>query len=142
MTPRVYELYLPVALRAWLIIFAVMSLTWPGLILVLSQEPDGPPWFVAVLFGTIMALIWLRFLSFPHRIVVHDAGQIEFVAVLRRRTIAASEVAIVRPYHGQLGLLVIGHSRGKIAIVNQFTGMHQLLCELASENAAIKMFGC
>ena len=142
MTVRTYDLFLPAAIKLWLVFFAVVWVAMPIGLLAFAHLPGGPPWFVAVAFVGVTSLVWLKVLSIPHRIEVRADERIEFVAVLRRRSVPVSDILSVRPSGTQFGYLVFRHAGGRVAIANQFTGFHQFLSELAARNAGIEMLGC
>ncbi|MCX6543478.1 MAG: hypothetical protein NTV05_03580 [Acidobacteria bacterium] len=141
MTPRTYDLYLTPIFKVWLGLFVIFSLAVPATLLVSASEPDGPPVFVSAMFIGAVTIAWLFMLAVPHRIVVSDDGRITFVAVLRRRTLAATDVVAVRPHSFQFGFLVVKGSGRKVVIPNQFTGFHLLLRDLAEVNQAIEILG-
>ncbi len=142
MTPRTYDLYLPASFKFWIAFVVVFSVAIPVVLLGLVGRPGGPPLFVPLALLAALALVWFHFLSLPHRIVVHDDGRIEFAAVVRTRTIAASDIVAVRPHRSQFGFLVFRLVDGKVVVPNQFTGFHQLLSELAARHTGIQMLGC
>ena len=142
MESHTYDLYLPKIFKVWMLLFILVSVTVPIILFVLARAPGGPPPFVAALFSGAIAVPWVFVLRLPYRIIVHDDQRIEFIALMRRRTLAAAEIVTVRPHRGQLGFLAVRGSRGSVVIANQFTGFHQLLTELAALNPTIELVGC
>ncbi len=119
MTPRTYELYLPATFKVFLVFFGVMSVVVPVIVVVLARQPNGLPLPIAGLFTAVIGFVWLYLLRFPHRIVVSEDERLEFVAVLRRRTLAAADVVAVRPYGSQPGYLVFNTSGRGMVIMNR-----------------------
>jgi hypothetical protein len=140
MTPRTYELYMPGLIKALLVFFAIFSVCVPIGLLVMTH--DGPPLAVMLIFPAVLALAWYRVFSLPHRIVIHSDQQIEFVGILQRRAVQASQLLSVCSHRSQFGFLVLRHTGGKILILNQFTGFHKLLSELEAVNPGIELLGC
>ncbi len=142
MTPRDYDLFMTWHLKFSIVMFAVITLAMPALFWSLSRAPDGPPPVIAWIFPIAMLYPWYLVLTTPRRITVHPDGRIEFVSLLSRSAIPASQIQSVQPGGGQIGFLVLRHSGGRIRLLNQFTGFHQLLTELKTASPGIELEGC
>ncbi len=140
MTPRTYELYIPRALKAVLVLSAIFSVCMP--IGLLALPLDGPPLAVRLLVPAVLAFAWYRACALPHRIVMHSDQRIEFIGIFQRCAVPASQILAVRSHRSQLGFLVLQHTGGKILILSQFTGFHKLLSELEAVNPGIEFLGC
>jgi len=127
-------------IKALLVFFAIFSVCMPIGLLFLPL--DGPPLAVKLIFPAVLAYAWYSILVLPHRIVIHSDRQIEFVGILQRRTLPASQILSIRAHRSQFGFLVLHHTGGKIMILSQFTGFHRLLAELEAVNPGIAFLGC
>jgi hypothetical protein len=140
MTPRTHDLYMPGFIKASLVFFAIFSVCMPIGLLVLPF--NGPPLAVKLIFPAVLAFAWYRILVLPHRIVIHSDQQMEFIGILQRRALQASQILSLRSHRSQFGFLVLQHTGGKILMLNQFTGFHKLLSELEAVNPGIEFLGC
>ena len=102
----------------------------------------GPPPLFAVFFLAAVAWIWYRQLRMPHRIVLTADGQIEFVAPARRVVVTARDIVSIRPERNQFGYLVVRWGSGKLTLLNQFDGFHELLTQIKNLNPAVEFRGC
>ena len=138
---KVYHLYLSIVIK--IMIFGMLSIfTIVGVLIasgILGSEP--PKLFGLLLFG-IAGWNWYWVLSIPHKISVSEAGKIEFISVMRRKHLTSREIESIKPAFGQIGLLVIRTSLGKIRIVNQFDGFNEFIFNLKKGNPSIELHGC
>ena len=157
MTPRQYKLHLTFLQKFQAGFPAIMATVAPLLFYFAFrsfdegqvQIPDqgAPDYFPYLFFWIFAAIYWWEILTLPHTMNVNPHGHIEFISLLRRREISASNIVSIRPeQHGfitaVMGGFVVKHSGGKIAFINQFTGMHELLAELRQSNPAVELVGC
>ena len=142
MTQRSYKLHLQAGLRFWLVGVGILSVLGPAFILFESATEGEPPAIVAGLVLVVFGVIWFAVLSTPHTINVLQDQRIEFVSVVRKKTVLPSEIHSIRPSGSQLGWLCIRHANGKVSILQQFSGFHMFLTELESANSAIELVGC
>ena len=143
--PREYRPYsnLNMILFAWL--GPVMLLFMGGLFLYLGfvrPKNDGPP--PALAAPLLVASAWLlwRQLLLPRRIVRHPDGRIEFVSPIRRVVLTPREIVSIRPDRRQFGFLVVKWGSGRLRLLNQFDGFHELLTYIESANPAVEIRGC
>lgn len=134
--------------------FATFMLNWgaPGLITligigflyasVVRPTLEGPPPVLVLVFLVGIALFWGRQLRMPRRIVLHEDGRLEFLSPVRRVEITAQEITSIRPDGSQLGFLMIRWSAGKVRLLNQFDGFHDLLTRIKAANPAVEIRGC
>lgn len=142
---RTYPLYLSIYLK--ITVFGTLSLfTVIGLFVALGPAitfgDDGPQWLFGIFWLTILGWVWYVVLSIPHRIVVFDDGQIEFVSLARRRRCLPLEIKSIKPEASQFGFLVVQTNKGKIRLLNQFDGFHDFLTNLKSKNPSVELRGC
>ncbi len=107
---------------------------------VIRAEP-GVGWLVLA-GGAILAYTASSFLRLPRTIELHDDGKLVFRGLGKPKVISAQDVRSIEPLRGVVGMLVVHHSGGKLALVNQFTGFHRLLSALEDLNSKIEIKGC
>jgi hypothetical protein len=84
--------------------------------------------------------LWV--LSLPHKIMFHQDGTIEFISVLRRRSVLARDVVSIKPEGTAYGFLVVRTARSKIRLLAQFDGFHDFLTRLKAINPTVELRGC
>lgn len=140
-----YPLYLPGYLK--IIIFGTLGLfTVIGLLAALGPAiafgDDGPQWLFGVFWLAILCWLWYVILSIPHRIVIFDDDQIEFVSRVRRKRFLPLEIKSIKPETSQFGFLAVQTNRGKVRLLNQFDGFHEFLTSLKDKNPSVELRGC
>jgi hypothetical protein len=143
--PREYTLYTKAHLRmfTWVMpVFFVLAACLVFYSSVVRRGPDSPPPFVAVLFLACAAWFWFFYGRMPRRIVRHADGRIEFVSPMRRLMVTAREIVSIKPDRSHLGLLVVKCHSGKVTLLNQFDGFHELLTYIETTNPAVEFRGC
>jgi hypothetical protein len=136
---RNYELCVARVVRVWLfVVVALITFVAPVVFL-----RSGAPLFVLVFLLGMAAWQWWLLLTLPYRIVVHDDGAIEWVALLRRIKMLPEEVREIRPLRGgHIGFFVAIHSGGKVRFINQITGFHEVLLHIKTRNPQVILKGC
>ncbi len=102
----------------------------------------GPPALFGLVPLAVLAIIVLRFLSLPYRITLSSDGTVEFISLLRRRTVRAEEIRSIRPQGTQFGFFVVQTDQGKITILAQFDGFHDFLSRLEALHPGVELRGC
>jgi hypothetical protein len=77
------------------------------------------------------------------RVIIHDDGSIEWVALARRVKILPEEIREICPDRtGSIGFFVVKHAGGKIHFINQITGFHEILVHIKNRNSMVILNGC
>jgi hypothetical protein len=119
-----------------------MSLVGLGLIVAaLRGTPEGPPAFVAVLWCAALAWNWNVLLRIPYEIRFESADAISFVALARTTQLLATDIRSIKPYGTGSGLYVLRHNGGKIRLVPQFTGFHEVISRVKAANPQLEVVG-
>ena len=134
--------------------FASFMLNWggPGLVTLVTAvllyvsvarpAQDSPPPVVAVVLLIGAALFWVRQFRMPRRIILHEDGRLEFVSPVRRVVITVQDITSIKPDGTQFGYLIVRWGAGKLRLLNQFDGFHDLLARIKLVNPAVEIRGC
>lgn len=134
---RAYDLDMPLLLRVFP--FAMLLLLTVGVPIPLVKS--GPtllllPWLA------IMSWNWWIMATLVYRVILHDDGTLEWVALGRRVQTRPEDIREIRPERGGIGLFVMKHADGKVRFINQITGFHEVLVHIKSRNQAVTLRGC
>jgi hypothetical protein len=115
---RTYDLDVPLLVRALpFVMLGMLTFVFPILVL-----RDGPI-FLLPLFLAIAAWNWWVVLTLAYRVVIHDDGIVEWVALARRVKTLPEDVQRIAPDRtGSIGFFSATHARGKVRFINQITG--------------------
>lgn len=78
----------------------------------------------------------------PHTIHFRDDKVCEFLSSARKTEVAPADILSIRPWAGGVGFFTLRHRRGKLILLNQFDGFHELIGLIKRENANIELRGC
>jgi hypothetical protein len=67
---------------------------------------------------------------------------VEFISLLRRRTVRAQEIRSIKPAGAHVGFLVARTDRGRIRLLAQFDGFHDFLSRLKAMHPGLELRGC
>jgi hypothetical protein len=108
----------------------------------LFPSPKAPPPLVGVLLLVIFGvyLVWILYL--PYQITLSQDGAVEFISVLKRRSVRAAEIRSIKPEGSKFGFLTVRTDRSKIRILAQFDGFHDFLTRLKALHPGVELKGC
>lgn len=137
----VYRLALPIAYR--ILVFGMMAvMSVAGLFLVVFAVRDqGPSVVIMVPWCAALAWNWHVLLRIPYEIRFESANMIAFVALAGTTEVGLSDVQSITPYGGAGGLYILRHTRGKIRLLSQFTGFHEVISRLKAANPQLTIVG-
>ena len=141
---KIYRLYLPWGSKVFLlgILFVFLGVTVLMFVLpFILTGPDAPPSFIGVFWLLIVGsnLFWI--LRFPHQIVLHADGNIEFRAVIRKVRMNAIEIASMKPANGTFGFIIV-KGKKRITILAQFDNFHDFVLKVKQLNPSAIIRGC
>lgn len=119
-------------------------MTVMGLAIPFASATSGsaPPALFAVVWFGALGLCWYQVLSVPQAIVHHFDDRLEFKAPIRTRSLSIAELRSIEPVPNQFGMLRFSHANGKINILNQFDGFHELIAVIKAKNPNVQIRGC
>jgi hypothetical protein len=137
---RQYDLEMPIVMRV--LPFMALAAFTVGFPIAIFQE-DGPPRLLVAPFLAILAWQWWVLLSLAHRIVIHEDGTVEWVALARRISTRPEAVQEISPDRsGSIGFFRMVHSGGKVRFLNQITGFHEVVAHIKAHNPTVILKGC
>ena len=123
-----------------LAVFAVITLALPSLILLFQVPATLLVIFLTVAFVVIVGWQWWFLLTLAYRVVVHDDGSVEWVALARRVRTLPEEIHAIRPYNR--GVFRVLHSNGEVRFPNLITGLHEIIVHIKGRNSNVLLKGC
>jgi hypothetical protein len=136
---KVYDLELPLLLR--LLPFIMLVLFTVGVPIVIVST-DAPTVLLVPLFG-ILGWNWWVLTTLAHRVVLHDDGVVEWVALARRVRMLPEDIIAIRPgTRAGIGFLTVKYAGGTVRLLNQITGFHEVLAHIKRRNPIVVIKGC
>jgi hypothetical protein len=139
---KVHELELsPVIRYVPFIVLGMVSLVFLGAIL--FGGPKGPPPVILLILLPVFALQLWMMLTQVHRVIVHEDGTLEWVALARTIRVRPESVLKIGPDRsGAVGYFALTHTEGKIRFINQINGFHEILNLIEARNPRVELKGC
>jgi hypothetical protein len=137
----VYDLCVSPLVRVFpFVVLAVFTVGFPILIL---EAEDGPPLLFVLPFIVIIGWQWWILLTLAYRVIVHDDGSVEWVALARRVKTLPEDIREVGPDStGSIGFFRVVHASGKVRFLNQITGFHEVIAHIKGRNSIVVLKGC
>ena len=140
---KAYDLELSLAARV--LPFFVLTIMTGGLVaLAFTGARKGmPPLAILPIFGIVVAWQWWMMLTLAYRVIVHDDGSLEWVALARTLRLRPENILKIGPDRtGNIGFFAVTHSEGKVRFINQITGFHEILALISERNPRVEIRGC
>ena len=139
----VYKLALPTAYKYLVLgVMSMLSLVGIGMIVsAVRGAPEGPPLPFLVVWCAVLAWNWHVLLGIPYEIRFETADRVSFVGLARTTTLTVSEIDSIKPYGAGGGFYVLRHTGGKIRLVGQFTGFHEVISRMKAANPRFETVG-
>jgi len=141
---KIYNLYLSPSLKIMLILMLAIFVGLSIFMLIFPftfKNQSGPPAFLGFFWVVVVAWNLFWFFRIPHKIILYKDGYVEFVSVLRKVKVQASEIKSIKPEGPTYGFLVV-KAQKKIRILSQFDDFHDLISKLRIQNPSIVLRGC
>jgi len=136
---RTYDLEIPLLLRVLpFLVLTFITVAVPAIIL-----GSGGPTFLVLPVLAIAGWNWRVVMTMAHRIVLHDDGAVEWVALGRQVRLSPEDIREIRPDRsGGIGFFAVKHATGKVRFINQITGFHEVLFHIKGRNPRVVLKGC
>jgi hypothetical protein len=143
---NVYRLHFPLLQR--IIVFGtmgIMSIVGVGLIVAAAlNRLGGMPVPFLLFWLAALGWNWYVLVGIPYEIRFEPGDRLSFKSLARTATLNASEIKSIKPYGGGFGsgpLFILRHDGGKIRLVAQFTGFHEVVSRIKTAHPGIEVIG-
>lgn len=136
---KAYDLDMPLLMRlAPFVVLTLCTVAPPAIIL----TSGGPTFLILPLLG-VLGWNWWVVMTLAYRIVLHEDGTVEWVALGRSVRVRPEEIREIRPDRsGGIGFFTAIHTAGKVRFVNQITGFHDVIAHIKDRNPTVVLRGC
>jgi hypothetical protein len=122
------------------VLFVVAGTAW--IYLAVTRPAQGAPIWFGVLWLLWVLVTWVQSLKMPFRIDVMDDGLLGFISPIGRTEVRPQEIIAIRQKAFQMGFVEVKHTKGKIRMLQQFTGFHEFLSGVKRANPNVEIVGC
>jgi hypothetical protein len=138
----VYRLALPAWHRVMpFVVMAVMSIFGIAILAAVLWGGDPGPHLVFFVFWWI-ALFWNWYvlLGIPYEIRFDTSDRISFIATVRSTTMSATDIRSIKLSRVG-GFYILRHAGGKLRLISQFTGFHEVISRIKAVNPSVEVVG-
>jgi hypothetical protein len=134
---KTYELCLP----AFHKVGYFLGLALVTVALMLASTVPGALVFLSPSF-LMIAWVWWFLLTLHYRVVIHEDGALEWIAVVGSVRLRPEEIIRVGPGFGSIAFFTVSHKAGKLRFLNQLTGFHEVVFHIKGRNPKAVFDGC
>jgi hypothetical protein len=118
------------------------SLFGVGLLMAAARRPEAalPGLPLAVSLCAATAWNWYVLLTMPYEIRFESSDRIRFTALARTTALNVISLRSIRPLGGG-GIYVLRHEGGKIWLIAQFTGFHEVITRIRAVHPDMEVHG-
>ena len=107
-------------------------------------RPEAPA--VRVIIGIvwfgILAWAWYFYLRIPVTITWRDEGVLEFKSPIKTTEVPVSDIIAIKAVPLSWGFIKIVYKGGSVKLLNQITGLYELLGAVKAINPQVEITGC
>jgi hypothetical protein len=105
------------------------------------QAPAAVSLIEIVWFG-VLALIWYFYLRIPVTITWRDDGVLEFKGPIRTVEVPVADIIAIKAVPLSWGFIKIVYNGGSLKLLNQITGLYELIGAVKAANPRVEITGC
>jgi hypothetical protein len=94
-----------------------------------------------VWFG-VLAWVWFFYLRIPMTITWRDEGVLEFKSPIRTTEVPVADLIAIKAVPLSWGFIRITYNGGSLRLINQITGLYELLGAVKAANPRVEIEGC
>ena len=109
--------------------------------LVRPEAPKAVSLIEIAWFG-VLAWVWFFYLRIPVAITWRDEGVLEFKSPIRTTEVPVADLIANKAMPLSWGFIKITYNRGSLRLINQITGLYELIGAIKAANPRVEITGC
>ena len=106
-----------------------------------SEAPAAVSLF-EIVWLAILAWIWFFYLRIPVSITWRDDGVLEFKSPIRTVEVPVADIIAIKAVPLSWGFIKIVYNGGSLKLLNQITGLFELIGAVKAANPRVEITGC
>ncbi len=98
--------------------------------------------YIELVWFVILAWVWFFYLKVPVTITWRDDGILEFKSPIRTIEVPVADLIAIKAKPLSWGFIKITYNRGSVRLINQITGLYELLGAIKAANPRVEITGC
>ena len=97
---------------------------------------------IEIVWFAVLAWIWYFYLRIPVTITWRDEGVLEFKSPIRTTEVPVADIIAIKAMPLSWGFIRITYNGGSLRLINQITGLYELIGAVKAENPRVEIKGC
>jgi hypothetical protein len=108
------------------------------------MQPEAPAALslIGIVWFGVLAWIWYFYLRIPVTITWRDEGVLEFKGPIRTIAVPVADIIAIKATPLSWGFIKIVYNDGSLKILNQITGLYELIGAVKAANPQVEITGC
>jgi hypothetical protein len=108
------------------------------------MQPEAPAAvsLIGIVWFGVLAWIWYFYLRIPVAITWRDEGVLEFKSLIRTIAVPVSDIIAIKAVPLSWGFIKIVYNGGSLKLLNQITGLYELIGAVKAANPQVEITGC
>jgi len=105
-------------------------------------EALGALHLIEIVWFVVLAWIWYYYLRIPVAITWREEGVLEFKSPIRTIAVPVDEIIAIKAVPLSWGVIRITYKGGSLRLINQITGLYELIGAVKAANPLVEIKGC
>ena len=98
--------------------------------------------FIEIAWFVVLAWIWYYYLRIPMAITWREEGVLTFKSPIRTIEVPVAEIIAIKSLPLSWGFIRITYKGGSLRLINQITGLYELIGAVKAANPLVEIKGC
>jgi hypothetical protein len=107
-------------------------------------QPGAPAalGLIEIVWFAVVAWIWYFYLRIPVAVTWRDDEVLEFKSAIRTTAVPVGEIIAIKAVPLSWGFIRITYNGGSLRLMNQITGLYELIGAVKAQNPRVEITGC
>jgi hypothetical protein len=107
-------------------------------------QPEAPKALalMEIVWLVILAGVWFFYLRIPMTITWRDEAVLEFKSPIRTTEVPVADLIAIKAMPLSWGFIRITYNGGSVRLINQITGLYELIGAIKAANPRVEIIGC
>jgi hypothetical protein len=98
--------------------------------------------YIDIVWFAVVAWLWFFYLRIPVAITWREEGVLEFKSPIRTTAVPVDEIIAIKAVPLGWGFIRIKYHGGSLRLMNQITGLYELIGAVKAQNPRVEIKGC
>ena len=113
-----------------------------GHLIFVGPEVPKASGLMGIVWLGVLAWVWFFYLRIPVTITWRDDGVLEFKSPIRTTEVPVADLIAIKAMPLSWGFIKFTYTRGSLRLINQITGLYELISAIKAANPRVEVTGC